>query len=145
MTLNRYLKLVQISAAYDLIVTGAFALPLIASFTVVQLQQLHRVLGLSGDFPAFSPMHMLFVQLLGSLVVVWSMLRILKPQALFGLCDATGRALFSLHMATALFLSNGSELIWLFLIPEAAFGVAQFAGYWLLNQHQSGNTLQPQS
>ncbi|WP_430462140.1 hypothetical protein ACQUQU_04945 [Thalassolituus sp. LLYu03] len=129
MTQPKYLKLVQLSAAYDLLVTSAFAIPGLAAFTLLQLQHMHQTLTLPGIFPAFLPVHLLFVQLMGSLVVVWSLLRLLRPEARLGLMDGVARLLFSLHMALTLFSHNGSALIGAFLLPEILWGLAQLEGY----------------
>ena len=61
---------------------------------------------------------------LGSVVMVWSLPRLLDPQPRFGPYDAAARYLFSLWMAWAL-LVTGQPLLWLFLVPELAWGLAQ--------------------
>jgi hypothetical protein len=67
----------------------------------------------------------LFACLLGSVVLVWALLRISDPQQRFGRFDGVARLLFSTWMAWALALT-GSPLLWLFIVPEVAFGVAQW-------------------
>lgn len=47
-------------------------------------------------------MHMLLANLMGSIVCVWSLLRIRDPQPAFGRYDALGRFLFATWMAYAL-------------------------------------------
>lgn len=125
-----YSKWVRASAIYDLIITSAFALPLIAAVKVELLRSLHTSLALTGVFPAFHSMHLLFVNLLGSLVLIWSVLRIRQPLAVYGMYDALCRGLFSVAMGYALFAGQGSGIIWFFLIPEISWGIAQGVGYW---------------
>ncbi|MGK5034319.1 hypothetical protein [Janthinobacterium sp. LB3P118] len=60
-------------------------------------------------------------------MMVWSVLRMLDPQprfGRFGRFDATARHLFATWMAWAL-LVTGQPLLWLFLVPELAWGLAQ--------------------
>lgn len=61
---------------------------------------------------------------MGSIVLVWSVLRIRDPQPRLGRYDAAGRLLFSAWMAWALAVT-GEPLIWLFLLPEAAWCIVQ--------------------
>jgi hypothetical protein len=133
MTPNTYQKIVRSSAIYDVIVTSLFAFPIIAAFKIGLFQKVHIGLQLSGSFPAFEPMHLLFVNLMGCIVTLWSVLRIYNPIALYGLADAVGRLLFSGAMAFYLFAADVSTLIWFFLVPEILWGILQFGGYWQLN------------
>lgn len=132
-----YRKLVRSSAIYDLILTGAFAFPVIASFKLDLLRTLHVAANFSGSFPGFDPMHLFFVHLTGSVVVIWSLLRILNPQPLFGFYDGLCRVLFSIAMANALFLHNGTGLIWFFLVPEILWAVIQLNGFSRLQKEKS--------
>ena len=70
------------------------------------------------------PFHLLISSLLGSIVLVWSALRLLDPQPRLGRFDAAARYLFSLWMAWAL-LVTGQPVLWLFIVPELTWGVAQ--------------------
>lgn len=74
--------------------------------------------------PLFEPFHLLIGSLLGSVVLVWSVLRMLDPQPRLGRFDAAARYLFSLWMAWALVVT-GQPVLWLFLAPELAWGVVQ--------------------
>jgi hypothetical protein len=68
---------------------------------------------------------MLFACLMGSIVLVWSTLRILEPTQRLGRFDGVGRFLFSLWMAWCL-AATGAPVLWLFVLPEFAWGVAQW-------------------
>ncbi|QYG06834.1 hypothetical protein [Janthinobacterium sp. PAMC25594] len=74
--------------------------------------------------PLFEPFHLFISSLLGSVVMVWSVPRLLDPQPRFGRYDAAARYLFSLWMAWAL-LVTGQPVLWLFIVPELAWGLAQ--------------------
>jgi len=123
-TSTQYRRVVRGSAWYDLIVTAAFVTPW--SFTALHglLTGLSQALDLPGELPAFAPMHMLMANLLGSIVCVWSVLRIRDPQQVYGRYDAVGRFLFSTWQLYAL-LHGASSLLVIFLVFELAWGVAQ--------------------
>ena len=123
-TSTQYRRVVRGSAWYDLIVTAAFVTPW--SFTALHglLAGLSQALDLPGELPAFEPMHMLMANLLGSIVCVWSVLRIRDPQQVYGRYDAVGRFLFSTWLLYAL-LHGASSLLVIFLVFELAWGVVQ--------------------
>lgn len=79
----QYRQLVRASGWYDLIVTAAFVTPW--SFLALHglMQQWSQAFNLPGDLPPFAPMHLLMVNLMGSIVCVWSVLRIRDPQLAF--------------------------------------------------------------
>lgn len=136
MTTNHYQRMVRSSAVYDLVMTAAFAVPGLASFKIGLLHALHNSLNLSGSFPTFDTMHLFFVHLLGSIVIVWSVLRIIHPKALFGFYDSIARFAFSVMMIWAL-IQGGTELILFFLIPEFIWGVYQLLGYMKQDKKQA--------
>ncbi|MFD0555930.1 hypothetical protein FB566_1147 [Stackebrandtia endophytica] len=118
-----YRRLVRASAWYDLVVTIGFATP----WTYVLVHDLlHRVtehFGL-GTVPPVEPMQILFANLMGSVVVVWSLLRLLRTSALHGLYDGIARVLFTLWQTYALY-HGVTAVLWLFIVVEMVFGVAQ--------------------
>jgi hypothetical protein len=131
---STFLTVVRASAAYDLLLTAPFATPWTFAFAHAHLSALNSRLG--GDaLPAFGPMHVLFACLMGSIVLVWTVLRLRAPSVRLGRYDGVGRFLFSTWMAWALAVS-GIPLLWLFVIPEFCWGVAQ----WLPVDVQSGSS-----
>lgn len=124
--MTRYQHLVRASALYDLFVTAPFATPWTFARLYATLGVVGASLGTGGELPAFAPMHVLFANLMGSIVLVWSVLRIRAPRVEFGVADGFGRILFASWQAYA--LAHGAT--WLlvpFLVFEVAFGVAQLA------------------
>lgn len=117
-------KIVRASAIYDLLVTAPFATPWTFAIAHAQLSGINQQLG-GAALPLFTPFHVLFACLLGSIVLVWSVLRINDPQPRFGRYDGVGRFLFSTWMAWAL-QATGAPLLWLFLVPEMAWGLVQW-------------------
>lgn len=129
---TNYRRLVRASGIYDLIVTAAFATPW--TFAI-----LHHLLGQISPLPSFEPMHVLFANLLGSVVIVWSALRIWNPQPVFGLFDSFARALFFTWQMYYLLVMDGSPILWFFVVPEFIFGFLQGYGYWLLHKVRTGS------
>lgn len=119
-----YRRIVFGSALYDLLVTAPFATPWTFAYAHAQLSAINAQLG-GAALPDFAPFHVLFACLLGSVVLVWSVLRLTDPQRRFGRYDGAARMLFSLWMAWAL-TQTGAPLLWLFIVPEFAWGVVQW-------------------
>ncbi|GEM_PF-2106738 len=127
-----YRRLVRSSAIYDLVATAAFATPW--TFGII-----HQLLGQLTPLPPFVPLHVLFANLLGSIVVVWSALRVWNPQPIFGLFDSIARGLFFIWQLYYLVVMGGSPIVWFFAIPELLFGLAQGYGFWLLHKVHAGS------
>ncbi|MER7515122.1 hypothetical protein [Streptomyces sp. NPDC126499] len=130
-----YIRLVRASAWYDLVVTAGFMTPW-------TYRLLHDALSL-GDGPA-GPLTVLYANLLGSVVIVWALLRALHPLPLHGLLDGVARALFASWQAYAL-AHGGPRILWAFLAVEVALGVLQLAP-WAgrkTRRNPSGNLLHP--
>lgn len=119
-----YLRIVRASALYDLLLTAPFATPWSFTWVHGQLSALNRLLG-AGDLPDFGPFHILFACLMGSVVLVWSALRLATPSVRLGRYDGVTRLLFSAWMAWTLAVT-GAPLLWLFVVPELAWGVVQW-------------------
>ncbi len=119
-----YRGVVRASGWYDLLVSAAFVTPWSLMLLHQLLGQLSRQWGLGGELPAFAPLHMLMANLMGSIVCVWSILRIRDPQPQFGRYDAAGRLLFATWQAYAL-NQGATQLLWGFLVVELAWAVLQ--------------------
>jgi hypothetical protein len=119
------LRTIRRSALYDLIVTAPFATPWTARWLVDALGALHDTLGLSGQRPVLvGAIAILLANLMGSLVVIWSLVRLRAPTLDHGATDSLARGVFSLWMAYAI-LAGGSPLLLGFLVAEVAWGVVQ--------------------
>ena len=122
--LNNYLRIVRISAWYDLLVTIGFATPWTFLAIHQSLNGLIQALGLPGEFPEFAPAHMLMANLLGTIVSVWAILRLRDTQRQYGRYDALGRFLFAIWQLYA--VAHGANVIILgFTVFELGFGIAQ--------------------
>lgn len=121
---DQFRHVVRASAIYDLLVTAPFATPWTFAWNWRQLSGLNVRLG-GAAMPSFDVLPTLVACLMGSIVLVWSVLRILTPERRLGRADGVARFLFSTWMAWALALT-GQPLLWLFVVPEFAWGVVQW-------------------
>ncbi|NVJ13650.1 hypothetical protein [Myxococcus sp. AM010] len=125
MNRNEPTRIIQASALYDLVVTAPFATPWTAGWLLEKLHHLHVVLALPGAAPPeFGPMHLFFVSLMGTIVTVWSVLRLWKPEPSLGAADTVGRAGFSLWMAVA-FASGQTGILAIMLALELTWFFVQ--------------------
>lgn len=125
MTLLNALRVVRLSALYDLVVTVGFAFAVTAAVMFDGLGTLHGNLGLTGDTPDSSdPITMMFANLMGSVVTVWALFRIFRPSLAAGTADVAARVLFSLGMSTAL-LQGASPLVLIMLVLEIFWALMQ--------------------
>lgn len=120
---SRFLRVVWFSALYDLLVTAPFATPWTFELNRAQLSAINQALG-GQPLPVFDAFQTLFALLMGSIVLVWSVLRLRGPTVQFGRYDAAGRGLFSLWMGWA-WWQTGAPLLLLFIVPELAWAVVQ--------------------
>ncbi|MDG4861766.1 hypothetical protein P8605_26865 [Streptomyces sp. T-3] len=118
-----YLRVVRASGWYDLLVTAAFMTPWTFGLVHDALSSVGSAWGL-GVMPEPDPMQTLYANLMGSVVVVWSALRVLRPLPVHGLYDGAARTLFSVWMAYA--LAHGApQWLWAFLVVEVTWGIVQ--------------------
>ncbi|WP_043914462.1 hypothetical protein [Kitasatospora griseola] len=117
------LRTIRASAWYDLVVTAPFATPWTFALAHRALSAVGRTLG-AGELPPPEPVLTLFANLMGSLVVVWALLRLLHTLPVHGRYDSAARLLFACWQAWAL-AHGATGLLWGFLAVELAFGAAQ--------------------
>lgn len=123
-SVNNNLKIVRASALYDLIITAGFMTPWTASLVFNAFAALSAALALNRPVPDMDVNAMLFVNLMGSLVVVWSLWRLIQPSRIVGLYDALARLLFASWQLYAV-AYGASFLILGFTCVEVGFGIAQ--------------------
>jgi len=127
MTETTYRNIVRSGGIYDIVSTAAFATP----WTFVMI---HRVLGRFAILPDFEPLHILFANLMGSLVILWALLRTRDPRPVFGLYDSFSRLMFLTWEAYYLLVMNGSPIVWFFAFFEIFFGAIEGYGYLYLRK-----------
>lgn len=79
-----------------------------------------------GTLPAVDPLQTLYANLMGSVVIVWTLVRLVRTLPVHGLFDGVARVLFACWQAYAL-THGGPRLLLPFLAVEAMFGLAQLA------------------
>jgi hypothetical protein len=121
----RYLSIVRVSAWYDLIVTWPFATPWTFVWLYGSMATLAQSLGLPGSVHPLDATIVMFANLLGSVVVVWSLARLLSPSIQFGRLDGIARFLFAVWQVNA-FLSGASAIVLGFTLFELLFGILQY-------------------
>lgn len=122
--LPTYLRIVRASAFYDIVITAPLATPWTLAWVHSLTSSLNQQLG-GAPLPAFEAFHLFIGGLLGSIVVVWSLLRLRHADRRLGRYDGAGRFLFSSWMAWTL-AATGAPVLWLLLVPEFAWGVVQW-------------------
>ncbi|WP_296257318.1 MULTISPECIES: hypothetical protein [unclassified Pseudomonas] len=124
LSVKRNLHIVRASAWYDLIVTAGFMTPWTASMVFKGFAALSDELALSRPVPILDATTMLLANLLGSVVVVWSLWRLRHPGRSVGLYDALARMLFATWQLYA--VAHGASFLLLgFTVFEIGFGIAQ--------------------
>jgi hypothetical protein len=123
-SVNINIKIVRVSAFYDLIVTAGFMTPWTASLVFAAFAALSDALALDRPVPTLDITAMLLANLLGSVVVVWSLLRLMHPSRSIGLYDALARILFAIWQLFAV-AHGASFLILGFTCFEVGFAIAQ--------------------
>lgn len=123
-TLSTYLRITRASALFDILIIAPFATPWTFLLLYPQLNSLNLWMG-GRMLPPFAELHILITCLMGSLVLLWSVRRLLEPSLALGRYDGAGRFLFATWMLWAL-VQGGMPLVWLFLVPELLWGVAQW-------------------
>jgi hypothetical protein len=113
-----YRRLVRASAGYDLVATAAFATPW-------TYELIRKALAL----PAGDATTVMYANLMGSLVIVWAMLRLIDPRPVLGLYDGVARILFATWEAYGA-THGATGLLWGFFAVELVFGILQLAP-WL--------------
>ncbi|MES2610595.1 MAG: hypothetical protein V4679_10180 [Pseudomonadota bacterium] len=122
---RRYIAVVRASGWYDLLVTWPFALPWTFAWLYGGLAWLSTTLGMPGTLHPLDTTHMLLANLLGSVVVVWSMARIVAPSVLLGRLDGLARFLFATWQVYAV-AQGASAIVLGFTAFELLFGVLQW-------------------
>ena len=123
-SVNKNLQIVRVSAVYDLVVTAGFVTPWTASMVFNGFAALSGALALDRGVPTLDITAMLFANLLGSLMVIWSVWRLKQPSRSIGLYDALARILFAVWQIFAV-VHGASFLILGFTFFEVAFAIAQ--------------------
>lgn len=120
---NQLHRIYRASAIYDLVLSAPFA---VAPGVWAVWAAMNTLSALAG-LPALAPLDshgMMFANFFGTIVTLWSVLRLYLDRTELARWDAVGRLSFSLAMAVA--LANGaSPLLWPVLVIEMLWAVLQ--------------------
>lgn len=95
-------RAVKTSAIYDLATCLPLALPGVAGVYLTILDSLNGAVGLGGHVGELSPLAMMFINFLGSLISIWAVMRLINPSWGNALTDVAVRTLFSIAMLNAI-------------------------------------------
>jgi hypothetical protein len=123
-SLPAYLKLVRASAWYDVALTGLLATPWTFPLFHAMSSNLNQALG-GAPLPSFGALETMIGAMMGTVVLLWSSVRIVEPTVRLGRFDGIGRFLFAAWMAWAL-LATGAPVLWLLVVPELSWGLLQW-------------------
>lgn len=119
-----YHRFYRFSAWYDLVVTWPFAMPFtLALYWGPVLGGATEALGMP-PLPALDAHAVLFANFFGTVVLIWSVVRLQLNDPALALYDGIGRAAFSFWMINAL-MHGATPLIWAFVVPEIIFAILQ--------------------
>jgi len=121
---TRHSKVVQVGAWYDLIATIAFVTPWTFSAVYAGIGRLALALSLPGGLPAFDPLQAMMVNMMGSAVIVWALLRIRDPQVGFAIYSVAIRVLFIVWQLYALW-HGASPIVLGFSVVLFGFALAE--------------------
>lgn len=130
----KYATMVRAGGVYDLMLVAPLAVPGGVGWMLGWLGPVNVALG-GEAYPTLAGIPLLLAQLMGSIIVTWSVLRIVWPRWQLGVADAASRGLFSLHYAL-LIASGGHPLGWFLLVPEVLWGLAQGVGAAVYRKHE---------
>ena len=123
MSPTTFQRIYRVSAWYDILVTWPYATPVTLVLMWSMLNSAHATAGLP-PLPTLSSYGTLFANFFGTVVLIWSVLRLRLNDPRLARYDAVGRWLFSAWMMNAL-LNGASPILWVFLIIELTFAVLQ--------------------
>ncbi|MBM4384747.1 MAG: hypothetical protein FJ091_15450 [Deltaproteobacteria bacterium] len=117
---------IRACAAFDLVVTGLFALPFSAKIFVATLYALDRALGGNLATPQLSELGAFFTNLAGMLGVLWAAVRLARPERFLARADAMGRVAVAALIAWYLATESLPDVMWAFVATELGGAAAQW-------------------
>ena len=120
---RQFAKIYRISAWYDLTLSWPYATAPTLLMFISFINYAHAIMGFA-PIPELTATGVLFGNFFGTVVVVWSVVRLRWNDVALARYDAAARWLFSIAMIIA--LKNGaSPLLYGFLIAEIGFAILQ--------------------
>jgi len=68
-----YRSIIKASGIYDILIMLPFAIPGVAELVLTFISQMHYEFLLKGSMPEFSHLHLMFVNIMASISIVWGL------------------------------------------------------------------------
>ena len=118
--------IIRASGIYDVVLLLPFAVPVAASWIIKKLGVINDLLSLPGTIPELSPFALLFVNMMATLAIMYSVLRIRQPNRLYGGYDVVARLLMATLIFIYLIAFEIAAVMWGFLIVEIMWAILQY-------------------
>ncbi len=122
-------SIIRASGLFDILLMVPFAIPGLASWVLTEIAIVHEALSLTGAVPVFSPFHLLFVNLMAGITIVWSVLRVSDPKPIYGVYDSVARIIVATLMLIYLLYYDVTAVLWLFFTVELCWALIQISGF----------------
>lgn len=116
---------VRFWAWLDTAVTWLPAIPPLSIYFISGLYTMNGWIGGVAQAPAFEPIHLVFVSLMGSLVTVWCLARILYAAPWMAVVDGWGRLWVGATLVWFLLAGGLPPILWMFVFTEWIGAFAQ--------------------
>lgn len=126
---NTFKKIIRFWAVYDLILLIPFITPGITRINIEWMKIFHERFMLSWSFPPFFDTHIFYVNLMWSFLILWSILRLLKPKTIIWLFDTIWRFVFAYLIIYYILVYDISQIFIVFLITELIWWSIQTYAY----------------
>lgn len=122
------IHIIRAGATYDFIASVGFAPPFAAA-TLATLRHMHTALRMGGSIPAFTVQQLLFTNLMGIVIILWALLRLIKPLPYYGFVDALARVVYATTMLYYIVVLHVSTVLAGFACLEILWATLQTMGY----------------
>ena len=118
----------QLFSSVDLLFTLFLAIPGLSHLMVELFFWLHDSLGLPGHFPAIATGHMMLINILGVMAVLWAVVIVARSTPFVVLVDSLGRLYIALLILGYLISAGISAIFWAFVVLQLAIAISQLVG-----------------
>jgi hypothetical protein len=132
-------KTVRFWAWLDTAVSWMPALPFLSIHFVGGLYWMNGLIGGVAKAPAFEPIHLVFVSLMGSLVTLWCYVRIRHAQGWMSAVDGWGRLWIGATLVWFLLVGDVPPIFWMFVFTEWIGAFAQLRAAYFTKASGAGS------
>lgn len=117
---------VRVVAVFDLIATGALAIPVLSEHVLAYLLSGFGLAGSPSDWLPLPLTTAIFLNLTGLLGVLWNGYRLVSPEPLLVRLDQWGRIVVAAVLAYYLLCRGAPAMLWLFVASELIGSVIEW-------------------